>query len=147
MAGNPHLSRPGQDQRRRLRRRGELLKIVQKRVAALVPVDAPQIQDEALREPMGSQHRVGIRRHRRFETGTDDRVWSKLDAGTQGNEPLLLRREEDVAGREAKEVAQHVQVDGPILLGGGHQHGAVRHQGNAEVRRIVAVGPEEHGVV
>ena len=52
--------------------------------------------------------------------------------GPRFDQRRFLRREEDVAGRGAEEVLQHVEIERAIVLGRGHQHGAVGDERHAE---------------
>ncbi len=144
MLRNAHLGRPGEDQRdvcearslepgaRSLRSFDVLLEVVEQRVAALVAIDAAEIEHVAIGQRQRAQHAGVGRGWRQVETHADDR--RRLERrGRRGlHERGFLRRQEEVPGGQAEEVLQHVEVERSILLGRRHQHRAIGDQRQAE---------------
>jgi hypothetical protein len=59
---------------------------------------------------------------------------------------LFLGREEQVPARLREIPREHVEADGRVFLGGGHQDGAVGHKGQSEEHWRVAERPEQDAV-
>ena len=117
-------------------------------LADTVPVDASEIQHEARRQP-DCVEGGAIRRRggRRVESGPDGRGRVERASSPGAHEGVLLGCEEDEAGRPREEARQHAEIDRGVLLRRGQQHRAVRDERQPEIRRGVAVGPEEDEVV
>ena len=128
---------------------GVLLEVLEQRLAALVAIDATQIQHEVVAGCRARRARRARRRGRRGSSPMpiDRRRLQRPRPRARRDERFLFGREEQIARRRRKKSSEHVEIDRRDPPPRSAQHGAVGDERQAEERRGVAERPEEHEVV
>ena len=124
----------------------ELLEVGEEGQAALHAVDAPHVEHEGPLETVSRrevEEGIGIGQ---VETAADDRARHGVVAADSLHELLLLGGQVDDAPGALEEGLEDPQVDGGVVLGGGHEKGLLAHSGQAGPGVVVAVAIEEEEV-
>ena len=100
--GNLQLRGTRQDERGIAAVLDVLLEVVEQRLAALVAIDAPQVQHILLGKAEAIERGPRRRGRGRLEADADNRRWTELAPGTDRHERVFFRREEQEAGGTLK---------------------------------------------